>query len=91
MSENDYDSITLFAAVKTLHSEGHDLLSAISSLVLQCIESNDSFDDVRQRFRREYVTEIPEGSLQTILKRLKQKCFVDYGAKFSDIQLKIPE
>lgn len=91
MSENDYDSITLFAAVKTLHSEGHDLLSAISSLVLQCIESNDSFDDVRQRFRREYVTEIPEGSLRTILKRLKQKCFVEYGAKFSDIRLKIPE
>lgn len=91
MSENDYDSITLFAAVKTLHSEGHDLLSAISSLVLQCIESNDSFDDVRQRFRREYVTEIPEGSLRTILKRLKQKYFVEYGAKFSDIRLKIPE
>lgn len=87
MSENDYDSITLFAAVKTLHSEGHDLLSAISSLVLQCIESNDSFDDVRQRFRGEYVTEIPEGSLRTILKRLKQKCFVEYGAKFSDIRL----
>ena len=91
MSENDYDSITLFAAVKTLHSEGHDLLSAISSLVLQCIESNDSFDDVRQRFRREYVTEIPEDMLRTILKRLKHKNLVEYESKFSNIRLKIPE
>lgn len=91
MNENDYDSITLFAAVKTLHSEGHDLLSAISSLVLQCIESNDSFDDVRQRFRREYVTEIPEDMLRTILKRLKHKNLVEYESKFSNIRLKIPE
>ena len=93
MSGNDcdYDSITLFAAIKILHSEGHDLLSAISSLVIQCIEDNNSFEGIQQKFRKEYFTDIPEGSLRTILKRLKQKHFVEYGAKFSNVQLKIPE
>ena len=86
------DNITLIAAVKTLHSGGDDLLSAISSLVLHCIDTeNISLSGVKQRFQKAYITEIPEGMLCTILKRLKHKNLVEYESKFSNIRLKKPE
>ncbi len=86
------DNITLIAAVRTLHSEGNDLLAAVSSLVLHCIDKEDSpLSEVKQRFQKAYITEIPEDMLRTILKRLKHKNLVEYESKFSNIRLKIPE
>lgn len=83
----EYDNLTLFATIKTLHAQGNDLLSAICSLVLKCIESDASILSIQKTFKEDYLTDIPEDSARTVLKRLKSDNLVDYGANFSNIRL----
>lgn len=83
----EYDNLTLFATIRTLHAQGNDLLSAICSLVLQSIEDGASIDSVQATFGANYLTDIPLDSARTVLKRLKSYGFVEYGSNFSNIKL----
>lgn len=83
----EYDNLTLFAAIKTLHAQGNDLLSAICSLVLQCIESGESIEELQRSFRDSYLTDIPLESVKTVLKRLKSDHLIEYDTSFTNIRL----
>lgn len=77
MSEGD--GISLFAAVKTFHSEGKDLLSAISQLLLASIKDGSPIEKVRDDFESDYrIKEVPVDAVKTILKRLKRDDLVEY-------------
>lgn len=83
----DYDNLTLFATVKTLHTQGNDLLSAVCSLVLQCSEDGATVESLQLSFKNSYLTDIPIESVKTVLKRLKADKYVDYGSRLSAIRL----
>lgn len=79
MSENSIGTI-LFAAVNTLYADGRDMLSAISQLMIVCIERNDSLDSIAKKFEEKYKIEnIPTGVVRTIVKRLKSEELVEYS------------
>lgn len=79
MSENSIGTI-LFAAVNTLYADGRDMLSAISQLMIVCIERNDSLDSIAKKFEEKYKIEnIPIGVVRTIVKRLKSEELVEYS------------
>lgn len=74
------DGVALFAAVKTFHSEGKDMLSAVSQLMLASINSGESLDAIRQNFENDYqIKDVPTDAARTILKRLKKDGLVQYG------------
>lgn len=80
MSEGD--GVALFAAVKTFHTEGKDMLSAISQLVLASIEDGASIEKIRNTFELEYRTNnVPLDAIKTILKRLKHENLVSYTSQ----------
>lgn len=79
MSENSIGTI-LFAAVNTLYADGRDMLSAISQLMIVCIERNDSLDGIAKKFEEKYkMDNIPTGVVRTIAKRLKSEGLVEYS------------
>lgn len=76
--EGNSDSIALYAAVKTLHKDGHDMWSAVASLTLLVVTEPAKPTDVAIAFAEKYEIAVPQDALNTILSRLKKDGLVNY-------------
>jgi hypothetical protein len=70
------DNVALYAAVKTFHSNGHDMWAAVEAMTLIIMPISSTDEDVKRNFSLQYKIEIPSDVLKTILSRLKKHKYI---------------
>lgn len=65
-------NIALYAAIKTFHSDGHDIWSTVASLALMVMPDKGTEQKIQADFSAQYQIDIPIDALRTILARLKR-------------------
>ncbi len=65
-------NIALYAAIKTFHSNGHDIWSTVAALALMVMPDKGTEQKIKADFSAQYQIEIPTDALRTILSRLKR-------------------
>ena len=76
MEELIRDNVALYAAVKTFHSDGHDMWAAVAAMTLLIMPEECTDDDVKRNFNLQYQLDIPADVLKTILSRLRKDGYI---------------
>ena len=79
------NNVALYAAIKTLHGDGHDMWSAVASLTLLTIPDNGSDDEIKRSFTQQYKIDVPTDALKTVLSRLKKSGLIEHESGYSTI------
>lgn len=76
---NDSNGAALIAAISTFHTDGKDMLYAMSQLLLVCIGRDQSIDDIRAEFESWYkLKDVPSDVIRTMIRRLRSEKLISY-------------